>query len=102
MLNVEFRKEGDAHVAVYLFQYEYTPFRDTKYPDERRYQTMERGAPTWARVSFEVTCPRCGKCSQESTQNNNVRPRRCLCMCGNLLFNETVEMPQLSWRPADP
>lgn len=102
ILNVESRVEGSAQVAVFVFEYEHEPFRDAKYPDERRYGTMGLGAPTWARVSFDVTCPACRKRSQHSTQNNIVRPWQCLCKCGCPLYSETVEMPQLSWRPAEP
>lgn len=102
ILNVESRVEGNAHIAIFLFEYEHEPFRDTKYPDERRYATMELGAPSWARVSFDVTCPACGERSQHSTQNNIVRPWRRMCKCGRPLYAETAEMPQLSWRPAEP
>ncbi len=87
ILDVESRVEGNAHVAVFLFEYEHEPFRDAKYPDERRYETMELGAPTWARVSFDVTCPACGERSQHSTLNNIVRPWRCVCNCGRVLYS---------------
>ena len=102
ILNVESRAEGNAHIAIFLFRYEHEPFRDAKYPDEQRYGTKELGAPTWARVSFSVTCPGCGTRSEHSTQTNLVRPWRCICNCGRPLYAETAEMPQLSWRPAEP
>lgn len=102
LLNFESRSEGNVQVAVLLFEYEHEAFRDAKYPDEVRYRSTDAGSPTWARVSFAVTCPACGQRTQQSTQNNICRPWRCVCRtCRQPLYFETEEMPQLSWRPAD-
>jgi len=102
MLSFESGTQGNTHVASISFEYDYERFGDAKYPDEQRYIAFEPGAPSWARVSFEVTCPACERRSGHSTQNNIVRPWRCACSCGHFLYSETTEMPQLSWHPAAP
>lgn len=49
--------------------------------------------PAWARISFELTCPRCGALVPESVQNNLRRPLKRPCKCGLLLYEEIEEMP---------
>jgi hypothetical protein len=97
LVNHKFHQHGSWHIAEYKLEYEYQMFRDVKYPDEKRYGSKEPGAPTWARVSFNIVCPNCGQKSRHSTQNNISRPWQCVCKCGFLLYSETTEMPQLSW-----
>lgn len=80
----------------FVIGYGYVPFVDTKYPDELRYHGMERGAPTWARIHFEVCCASCGRLGTHSTQTNIVRPWLCACTCGAILYEDTAP-PALSW-----
>lgn len=82
--------------ARYEFQYRYEPFTDLKYPDELRYGSFEKGAPTWIRVHFVVRCSKCQRTSRESIQTNLTRPWRSECRCRAPLF-EDVEDPCLGW-----
>jgi hypothetical protein len=84
--------------GLFTFSYEYEPFTDQKYPDESRYARWEKGAPSWVRVSFDVTCPSCGLTSVQSTQTNLVRPWDCFCKCGAKLYADQY-IPDLLWRP---
>jgi uncharacterized protein (TIGR02996 family) len=85
--------EGAVASACYRVAYRYAPFVDAKYPQQRRPQ----GVPTWARVSFTVTCPFCGESGSHSAQNNTVRPWTCRCRCNAVLYHEEDEMPVLFW-----
>jgi uncharacterized protein (TIGR02996 family) len=76
----------------YLVAYRFEPFVDAKYPTGRR----PSGVPTWGRVSFVVVCPACGKCGSHSVQTNTVRPWKCRCGCGAVLYREEREMPVLT------
>lgn len=78
--------------VTYRLEYQYEPFEDAKYPGIRRPQPH----PSWARVSFAVTCPRCGASSALSVQNNEVRPWTARCSCGEALYTTRKEMPQLA------
>ena len=75
----------------YEVEYAYEPFVDVKYGDE------SNGEPTWARVHFVVTCPKCQERITWETQNNLVRPWSHVCTCGKLLYTENNEMPLLGW-----
>jgi hypothetical protein len=90
---VTFGREG-----LFTFFYEYEPFTDQKYPDESRYARWEKGAPSWVRVSFDVTCPSCGLTTERSAQTNLVRPWDCFCKCGTRLYSDR-HIPELLWRP---
>jgi hypothetical protein len=85
-------QDGPIASAVYRLEYWYEPFTDAKYPEHRK----PSGRPTWGRVGFEVTCPACGQVNRQSTQTNIVRPWTCQCQCGQTLYTETAEMPELS------
>ena len=87
--------------ASFTFRYDYDPFTDLKYPDERRYAPWEKGAPSFARVRFDVTCPACGLVTQRGTQTNLVRPWTCVCSCGRRLYADR-QAPELSWRQLPP
>ena len=87
--------------AMALFRYEYEPFVDAKYPDERRYSGFEAGAPTWVRFHFVVVCAACGKESAATTQTNIVRPWHCMCSCGSVLYRE-LGVPHLAWSESQP
>jgi hypothetical protein len=84
--------EANADSVVYRLEYWFEPFEDVKYPDRRKAQ----GRPTWARVGFELVCPKCGQASRQSSQNNIVRPWTCHCKCGHVLYTESDEMPVLA------
>ena len=86
------RLKANADSVVYGLEYWYEPFEDAKYPDRRKAQDR----PTWARVGFDIACPKCGQESRQSSQNNIVRPRTCHCKCGHVLFTESDEMPELA------
>jgi hypothetical protein len=92
LLRLEVRGESISS----LFSYEYTPFVDAKYPDECHYAGFERGAPTWVRFNFVVTCGCCGARRRESTQSNICRPWTKLCGCGTTLYEDNTA-PSLSW-----
>lgn len=62
--------------ADFRIVYEYVPFVDAKYPDETRYDSIEKGAPSWARTRIQIRCISCGRESEEFTQSNFVRPRK--------------------------
>jgi hypothetical protein len=98
LLEMAVRPAIHSLTVTYRVLYRYEPFTDRKYPARGR----ARGAPTWARVSFTVRCPKCGAVSERSTQNNIVRPWTCGCACGLPLYTEEVEMPLLSWREVGP
>jgi ribosomal protein S27E len=82
--------------AVAKFEYEYEPFTDAKYPDEKRYAGFERGAPSWVRFHFSVRCLKCGSTSAHSTQTNIVRPWKCTCTCGAPLYVD-MQAPRMGW-----
>ncbi len=78
------------HIALvrYHIEYEFKPFHD---PEDFLVNLWRK--PTWARVSFTVTCS-CGLSKKESTQNNIGRPFSVVCPCGNLLYYEKREIPR--------
>jgi hypothetical protein len=63
--------------------YEYFPVKDSKYPNR-----ISNPIPSWGRVGFKVTCPKCKQTSEHSIQNNTVRPWTCVCDCGYALYEE--------------
>lgn len=73
----------------YVVAYAYLPFLDLKRGDE------STGVPTWGRVSFTATCPKCHRTVSCSTQTNIVRPFSRSCECGCVLYTEIDEMPVL-------
>lgn len=88
------RRGNGSATATYRLEYDVTRFDDAKYgPDQRPWS----GYPTWARVSFVVTCPNCGSVEKASTQSNIVRPFSRSCDCGYVFFVERREMPVLRW-----
>lgn len=86
-------KRAGARSVEYRIEYRYEPFEDAKYPVRR-----PQPCPGWARVSFTVTCPRCGASEEGSVQNNAHRPWTARCGCGQPLYTLTKEMPRLSPR----
>lgn len=92
VIGKEVTQDGPVASVVYRVVYRYESFVDAKYPDER--QPSER--PRWCRVAFEIVCPKCGRVTKASTQNNVVRPWVCLCECRCTLYTEWDEQPVLS------
>ena len=93
----EVTQNGSVASVVYRVVYWYEPFLDAKYPDKRQ----PSGRPQWARVRFEIVCPKCVSVKKDSTQNNIVRPYVCSCQqCGCVLYTEQDEQPVLSWADA--
>jgi uncharacterized protein (TIGR02996 family) len=84
--------EGAIVSARYRVAFHIESFLDAKYPQHRK----PSARPTWARVGFEVVCPRCGHANRGSVQNNIVRPWTWRCQCGQHLYTEVDEMPVLS------
>jgi hypothetical protein len=78
---------GPAHRIVYAIAYDTADFVDMRHND-----TSTRN-PTWARVSFDVTCA-CGVVTRSSVQNNSVRPYVNRCACGRVVSDERTEQPQ--------
>ena len=76
--------------ARYHIEYEFRPFTD---PEDFLVNLWRK--PTWARVSFTVTCS-CGLSKKASTQNNLVRPFSVVCPCGNPLYYEKQEIPRFT------
>jgi hypothetical protein len=74
--------------CVIPLSYEYQQITDRKYPSR-----VSSPIPNWARVHFTVTCPSCCRSSDESTQNNTVRPYTHFCECGKVLYRETKPIP---------
>jgi hypothetical protein len=86
------RAVGDHDIITgsYCLEYEFEPFVDAKYPGR-----SVSPRPTWARISFAITCP-CGQTSERSTQTNIVRPWTVRCQCGQTLFVEDQPVPIFS------
>ena len=74
--------------CTFRLNYEYSPVLDRKYPHH-----VSSPLPTWGRVHFKATCPRCHAVSECSIQNNATRPETYVCKCGYLLYKETKEFP---------
>lgn len=89
--------EANRYFVEYKILYEYEPFVDAKYPNEKIYYGESKGIPTWGRISFALKCPKCKSVSKESSQNNLVRPYSCTCACGFELYEEQTEIPILEW-----
>jgi hypothetical protein len=83
-------REGTTE-ALYTVAYDYTSFEDTR--DQWRSDPSSHEMPTWGRVYFALTCPGCGQKKRQSTQSNIVRPWKCRCSCGYLLYEETRTIP---------
>jgi hypothetical protein len=80
-------------VVTYQIQYEFHPFIDPKY------KSPAEPHPTWASVSFQITCPICAHDNSSGTQNNTVRPWQCKCRnCKYPFYTETEEMPIIDCR----
>ena len=90
-----FELGGKAFVK-YQIQYNYIPFLDLKNGN------ASTGEPSWGRVSFDITCAKCGSSTPGSTQNNLERPFSAYCACGAHLYNDTEEMPLLRAHMGDP
>lgn len=92
-LNVQHGDDGNI-TATYCLEYEVTPFEDSKYGPNRRPWS---GHPTWGRVRFTLTCPKCKSFVDAGSQSNIVRPRTETCNCGYRFYVERREMPLLRW-----
>jgi hypothetical protein len=84
-------------MAEYEVEYQYEPFVDAKYPDRLPYYGPSEGVPSWARINFTLTCPRCRAVVPRSTQSNLVRPYTATCGCGYALYTDEVS-PAVTWR----
>ena len=87
----EVTRQGAVTAVLYRLAYWYEPFEDAKYPGR-----TPTGAPTWARISFEILCPNCGGVKKSSVQNNTVLPWTCHCDCGQNLYTQVDKLPVLS------
>ncbi len=77
--------------AMYLVEYYYIPFEDTR--EKSRRDPASQAMPRWGRVHFELTCPTCGNTSKHGAQSNTGRPWTAYCACGHALYTETREIP---------
>ncbi|MEW8194560.1 MAG: hypothetical protein AB2793_12690 [Candidatus Thiodiazotropha sp.] len=84
-----FKKEIECY---FKLKYEYTEVKDKKYPDR-----VSSSLPTWGRVNFTVSCPKCRNTAKYSMQNNIVRPWTNICKCGYKLYTEKDEYPIFSY-----
>jgi hypothetical protein len=80
----------------YQIQYNYVPFLDIENGNE---STCD---PTWARVSFDVNCAKCGSTTTHSTHNDLNRPHPVYCDCGAHIYDDIEEMPLLRAHMGDP
>lgn len=69
------------------FQYEFSSF----FAKSGTLIGQSSRVPTWVRLHFTYTCPRCGIEQDDSIQTNAFRPRTSNCRCGQQLFTETEE-----------
>jgi len=76
---LELQGEND---AVFIISYNYTEFVDSKY------KTTSKPVPTWARIQYIMTCPKCMEQKASSTQTNIGRPTKIVCGCGYILATE--------------
>lgn len=83
--------------VTYEVLYQYEPFIDVKPGPSAG---PSEGAPTWARVYFNLLCPRCKASQRASTQSNLVRPCVHTCECGFELYTDDAP-PALSWRKGE-
>lgn len=90
--NIQLNQTFKKTTLVYSIEYNATPFKDRKY--EYR---LWAGYPTWARISFNLICPKCNIQTANSVQNNIVRPFASKCSCGYIFFTERDEMPIIRW-----
>ena len=79
-------RAADLITARYRLSYDFEPFTDAKYPDQR-----VSPQPTWGRIHFTIRCT-CGRSVETSTQTNLVRPRRVCCQCGQTLLTEDEQV----------
>jgi hypothetical protein len=73
--------------VIYQIKYWYSPFFDRKHYQESQV------LPTWGRINFILTCPRCLQKKENSLQTNLVRPFTQHCECGFLFYTEKEVMP---------
>jgi hypothetical protein len=92
------RSDSGPVSVIYRLEYEVDHFEDAKYGSALRPWS---GYPTWAYISFTLTCPTCGTVNQAETQNNLVRPFSHSCTCGYEFCIERREMPRLRWLDPD-
>lgn len=93
MIDKVVARDGAVTSVVYRVAYRYEPFIDAKHPDQRK----SDGKPTWSRVGFQVTCPRCQRVNENDIQTNIERPLTIRCDCGCVLYEERETMPVISW-----
>lgn len=79
--------ENNSVVIAYQIEYWYAPFYDRKQNEESQW------LPTWGRINFSLTCPKCRLKTETFTQTNLVRPRTIDCECGFVLAAEKEIMP---------
>ncbi len=66
-------------IATFKMSFNYNEFVDKKYGES------SNALPSWARVHYVLTCPKCMGQTEESTQTNIVRPAKQVCNCGYVL-----------------
>jgi len=59
----EVRQTGPTASVLYRLEYRYEPFVDAKYP-----LRQPTGEPTWARVTFDLTCPPATRASSTASR----------------------------------
>ncbi|HBW73873.1 MAG: hypothetical protein UX10_C0001G0002 [Candidatus Magasanikbacteria bacterium GW2011_GWA2_45_39] len=87
-----FMKE-DVHEIIYHIEYEYREFEDPR--DRTGYdRRMSNEYPSWGRINFLITCPKCNTTQKHFTQNNLVRPFIGVCEhCAYQLYKDDKEQP---------
>ncbi len=85
--NITLTKSNKVVELEYLIEYSYMEFFDVKYKKQSNILV------SWARVGFELICPRCNTINRQSTQNNIVRPFTVTCVCGFVFYTEKISLP---------
>jgi hypothetical protein len=85
--NITLTKSNKIIELEYLIEYSYTEFFDIKN------KKQSNKLVSWARVGFELICPRCNAVNRQSTQNNIVRPFTVTCACSFVFYTEKTGLP---------
>lgn len=90
-VNKKFLLKRESTEFIYYIEYDYNEFIDER---NKYAQNTSNPLPEWARVYFNITCPKCNHIQKKSTQNNLVRPLKVFCeKCSSLLYKEKAEQP---------
>ncbi len=89
ILTINSTKDRTVTTGLYLIEYNFGNFTDTKYPER-----IASPGSRWARVKYTMRC-KCGANVTQETQNNQVRPFDISCECGAILVTEIEEIPTI-------